>query len=179
MTTLRTPDVARSIDARLRALSREIGWALTTLKNDRGQVIQVHSLTLLDAFIRVQLHGADPGLDRDLTRFLSTYRVKQSDGAMVQTLRVASRAIWFPLEHAQEEQAAHALARQGTNEVVSSVQTVVKRPHSQVPPDVSGSINKPPQRPTQNVSDGVATGARGVGVPVARTRNLRPNGRRP
>lgn len=91
--------MARSIDARLRALSRVLGWSLTTLKDDRGRVVQVHSLTLIDAFLRVQLRGpAALELDPDLSHFLSTYHPLARDGALLETLRWAARQVWFPNE---------------------------------------------------------------------------------
>lgn len=92
----------RSLDARIRALSKVLGWSLTVLKDQRGRVVQVHTLTLLDAFLRVQLYRADLALDPDLTAFLATYQVKQSDGAMIGVLRDAARRIRFPNEFKDE-----------------------------------------------------------------------------
>lgn len=172
--------MTRSLDARIRALSRTIGWSLTVLKDSRGRVVQVHTLTLLDAFLRVQLYGGELGLDPDLTAFLSTYIPKQSEGAMVATLRYAARRIRFPNEPDEDEVVANLLLGK-SDEVLP--QTVDKSRRSPVPRHDGGSPEKTAQRPSQNVSDGVSTGAdntgvgivgeASVGVPVAGTRSTR------
>ncbi len=88
--------MTRSLAPRLRRLEGAIGWQWVTLRQRSGAEVQVRTVSLVDAWLRVMLDGEAPNLPTNVSRFLATSVVTSRDGEFLRCLRDVCREQWFP-----------------------------------------------------------------------------------